>query len=69
MKEKLLKLIGDAFSSFIFTAIKFPPMNNFAIILNSQKQVILDMSFMLGYCNNNNNNNNNNNLLYYNNQA
>ena len=48
MKEKLLKLIGDAFSSFIFTSIKFPPMNYFAIILNSQKQIILDMSFMLG---------------------
>ena len=50
MKEKLLKLIGDAFSSFIFTSSKFPPMHNFAVILNSQKQFILEMSFMLGYC-------------------
>ena len=49
MKEKLLKLIGDAFSSFVFTAIKFPPMNNFAIILNSQKQVILDMSLFYAW--------------------
>ena len=49
MKEKLLKLIGDAFSSFIFTSSKFPPMHNFAVILNSQKQFILEMSFMLGY--------------------